>query len=98
MAYPSLREKKIAYIQKQQAELKKNLLGKKNTNAVNEVPLMRRIMVMNREEEMKRRKKGFVNEKIRVNSSIHQNKISMMKKNKKQMKKPKSKISIKSFY
>ena len=83
MAYMSLRKKKIAELKRQGEELKKSLLGRKNTNAVQEVPLIRRTMAM---------QKGNVRRTLRMK------KVDSMRKKQKAMKKPLSKVSIKSFY
>lgn len=79
----SLREKKIAELQRQGTELKKSLLGRKNGSAVNEVPLIRRTMAMQR---------------VKVKKDMKMQKVSSMRKRQKEMKNPLSKVSIKHFY
>ena len=94
MAYMSLRDKKISYLQKQQSELKKTLLGKKNGCATNEIPLMRKTMAMNRKQE----RKTMAMEGKMVKETLHQKKVNLMREKQLKMKYPPSKVSLKSFY
>lgn len=81
----SLKQRKIAYLQEQQKEIKKSLIGKKNSDVVSEIPIVRRTMSL-QEAEMRRR------------PTIRMQKMRTFKQKQRGMKYPKSKVSIKSFY
>jgi len=78
----SLRGRKIEELQRQQSDLKKSLLGRKNTNAVQEIPLMQRGM------QRTMQKKISLKEQKKRNIASRQ----------KAMKQPVPKLLIKSFY
>ena len=82
----SLRGRKIEELQRQQSDLKKSLLGRKNTNAVQEIPLMQRTMQRGMQRTMQ--KKISLKEQKKRNIASRQ----------KAMKQPLPKLSIKSFY
>jgi hypothetical protein len=90
----SLRDKKIAYLQKQQADLKRSLLGRTNGNEVpiKTAPLqtkqMKKMKMMQMQRMQKAQAKPTLKEEKRKSFALKQ----------REMKMPVSKVSIKSFY
>jgi hypothetical protein len=85
----SLRDKKIAYLQKQQADLKRSLLGRTNGN---EVPIKTAPLQTKQMKEMK------IMQKAQAKPTLKEEKRKSFALKQREMKMPVSKVSIKSFY
>ena len=85
----SLRSRKIEEIQRQQKELKKSLLGRQNTNTVQEIPLMQRTMQRTMQTMQKERRKKVL---------LREHKKKSIASKQKARKQYAPKCSIKSFY
>ena len=81
----SLRDKKITELQRQQREIKGQLTGRKNGNCIQEIPLVRKTLEVDKQ-------------KVISKPSLHQKKVNLMREKMMKMKNPLSKISVKSFY
>jgi hypothetical protein len=91
MVKMSLRDKKIAYLKNQQANLKRSLLGRTNGNEVpiKTAPLQTKQMKMMQMQKM---------QKARTKPTLMEEKRKALALKQRQMKMPVSKVSIKSFY